>query len=160
MVKSMNIKVITPTEKYIEQIVKLADTARQHHIDILDGYFKVDASSVERDVIVQHMSQPENHIILIAIDDTAKVCGLILGDIVYKPWLEKSKIGNASNFVVDTSVRRQGIGTKLMDAFISECKKRGLQSVTLGVFNKNKTAYDFYTKYGFEPITQKMHINI
>ena len=156
----MNIKVIAPTEKYIEQMVKLADTARQHHIDILDGYFKVEASSVERDVIVQHMSQPENHIILIAVDDTAKVCGLILGDIVYKPWLEKSKIGNASNFVVDTSVRRQGIGTKLMDAFISECKKRGLQSVTLGVFNKNKTAYDFYTKYGFEPITQKMHINI
>ena len=156
----MNIKVITPTEKHIEQMVKLADIARQHHIDILGGYFKENASSVERDVIIQHMSQPENHIILIAVDDADKVCGLILGDIVYKPWLENSKICNASNFVVDTFVRRQGIGTKLMDTFISECKKRGLQSVTLGVFNKNTTAYKFYMKYGFEPITQKMHINI
>lgn len=28
------------------------------------------------------------------------------------------------------------------------------------MYNQNKTAYDFYIKYGFKPIEQKMHLKI
>ena len=152
----MNVMIIKPTERHIEQMVKLADSARQYHIDILNGYFKAEATSVERDVIIQYVSQDEKYINLIAVDDKDIVLGFLLGDVLYKPWLENAKIGKVSNFVVDESVRRCGIGTLLMDAFISECQKRELQEVTLGVYNKNTNAYNFYTKYGFEPIVQKM----
>lgn len=156
----MNVKIIKPSEKYIEQMVLLADEARQYHIDILNGYFKSDASSVERDVIRHSISQCDKSINFIAIDDADNVIGMIMGDVLYKPWLINSDIGHVGNFIVTAKARAQGIGKKLMDAFISECKQRNISEVTLGVYNKNINAYKFYNDYGFEPIVQKMSLKL
>ena len=159
----MTIKIIQPTEKHIIQMVKLADVARQHHIDILNGYFTPVtpvASGFEDEIIRNHMSDPENNIILIAVDPTDNVVGMILGEKLHKPWLEQSRVGHVSNFIVATDARRQGIGKKLMDAFINECRRSGMQQVDLGVYNKNIGSYNFYIKYGFEPIEQKMHMDL
>ena len=49
---------------------------------------------------------------------------------------------------------------KLMDAFIDECRHSGMQQVDLGVYNKNTGSYNFYIEYGFEPIEQKMRIDL
>ena len=159
----MTVKIIQPTEKHIIQMVKLADDARQHHIDILNGYFKPVtpvSSGFEDKIIRNHMSEPETNIILIAVDSTDNVVGMILGEKLHKPWLEQSRVGHVSNFIVATDARRQGIGKKLMDAFIDECRHSGMQQVDLGVYNKNIGSYNFYIEYGFEPIEQKMRIDL
>lgn len=156
----MNVKIIKPSEKYIEQMVTLADEARQYHIDILNGYFKSDASSVERDIIRHSISQIDKCINFIAIDDSDNVIGMIMDDVLYKPWLINSDIGHVGNFIVTANARTQGVGKKLMDAFISECKQRNIKEVTLGVYNKNIGAYNFYNEYGFEPIVQKMSLKL
>ena len=156
----MDVVIIKPTEKHIEQMVKLADEGRAYHINLLNGYFQEKASSAELEVIEQHMLQPEKHIIFIAVDEKDCVLGMVFGEIVQKPWLINSNIGHVSNLVVSELVRRKGIGKKLMDAFIAECRNRGMQEVTLGVYNKNKNSYDFYINYGFQPIEQKMSIKL
>lgn len=154
----MDITIIKPLEKHLEQMVKLTDESRQYHNEILNGYFKEDASAAELDVIKQHMLEDKDHIIFIATDKDDNVLGMIYGGISYKPWLEKSKIGRVSVLVVSKQARRNGIGKKLMDAFVTECKNRGMQEVRLGVYNKNKSAYDFYVNYGFESLKQDMNI--
>ena len=159
----MNIKIICPTAKHINQMAKLADESRQYHIDILGGYFTPVSSlpaEFERETIINHMQQPDKHIIFIAVDSDDNVIGMIMGNKLHKPWLEKSNVGHVGNFIVSDGARQQGVGQKLMDAFIDECKRSGLQEVTLGVYNKNQNAYKFYIKYGFEPIEQKMHIDL
>ena len=156
----MDIKIINPVEKHVNQMVNLADESRQYHIYILNGYFKQTQCDIERDIIKQYMSQPEKHIIIIAVDTQDNVLGMIMGDVLYKPWLIQSDVGHVSNFIVSGKFRGQSIGKKLMDAFKSECKKRGIAEMTLGVYSKNKNAYDFYVKYGFEDIEQKMHMQI
>jgi len=47
-------------------------------------------------------------------------------------------------------VRRQGIGSALMDAFLKECAMRGARSVELEVRKSNEAAIQFYTRYGFQ----------
>ena len=159
----MDIKIIKPTEKYIKQMVKLADEARQHHVDILNGYFKpvtTISSEIEEKIIRNHMAEPEANMIFIAVDQQDKVVGMILGEKLYKPWLEKSRIAHISNFIVSRDARRQGIGKKLMDVFIAQCKKTEIEAVDLGVYNKNTGSYNFYIEYGFEPIEQKMNMQL
>lgn len=159
----MDIKIIKPVEKHISQMVKLADEARQHHVDVLNGYFKPVtpvSSGFEDKIIRNHMSEPENNIILIAVDTDDNVVGMILGEKLHKPWLEQSHVGHVSNFIVSANMRGYGIGKKLMDAFIDECRHSGMQQVDLGVYNKNTGAYNFYIEYGFEPIEQKMRIDL
>lgn len=159
----MDIKIIKPVEKHISQMVKLADEARQHHVDVLNGYFKPVtpvSSGFEDKIIRNHMSEPENNIILIAVDTDDNVVGMILGEKLHKPWLEQSRVGHVSNFIVSANMRGYGIGKKLMDAFIDECRHSGMQQVDLGVYNKNTGSYNFYIEYGFEPIEQKMRIDL
>ena len=144
-------------------MVKLADDARQYHRDLLNGYFKpvtTVSSGIEDKIIRNHMSEPETNIILIAVDSTDNVVGMILGEKLHKPWLEQSHVGHVSNFIVAANARRHGIGKKLMDAFIDECRHSGMQQVDLGVYNKNVGSYNFYIEYGFEPIEQKMRIDL
>jgi ribosomal protein S18 acetylase RimI-like enzyme len=159
----MDIKIVKPIEKHIPQMVKLADEARQHHVDIFNGYFKPVtpiSSEFEDKSIRNHISEPENNIILIAVDSADNVVGMILGEKLHKPWLEQSYVGHVSNFIVSANMRGYGIGKKLMDAFINECKHSGMQQVDLEVYSKNTASYNFYIEYGFEQIAQKMRIDL
>ena len=156
----MSIIVTNPSEKHVNQMVSLADEARQHHIAVLGGYFKPIIPAIELDIIHKYMEPNENHIIMIALDANDNVLGMILGDILDKPWLVCPKVGHVANLIVSVTARRKGIGKMLMDAFVSKCKKCGVQEITLGVYNKNKDSYNFYIKYGFEPSEQRMSIKL
>ena len=143
----MAIKIIKATEKYLDQMVKLSIEARQHHIDILNGYYKPVIPTTEAEMLRQYIAQDKDHIMLIAVDTNDIVLGMIWGEILYKPLLVKPNRGRITNFVVSAQARRQGIGKKLMDAFITDCKSRNIQEITLGVYNANKGSYDFYIEY-------------
>lgn len=155
----MNIIIVKPTEKHIEQMIELSDQARQHHIEVLGGYFKPINPSVELEITKRYMDQ-EDRIALIAVDTDDNVVGMILGCVSDKPWLVNSVVGHVDNFIVSKNARGHGVGKKLMNGFIQECKNRGVQEITLGVYNKNKGPYDFYIQYGFEPIEQKMTMKL
>ena len=60
------------------------------------------------------------------------------------PTLEIARI-----YVVTNSIGK-GVGHALMEKSLAIAKEKGKQVVWLGVWEKNKTAIDFYTKWGFE----------
>jgi ribosomal-protein-alanine N-acetyltransferase len=51
---------------------------------------------------------------------------------------------------VNQPLRRQGIGTALMQYFVNECSLRGVRSIELEVRKSNAEAIPFYTKWGFQ----------
>ena len=53
-------------------------------------------------------------------------------------------------FAVSVGVRRRGIGTAMMNAFVQACGMRGLRRIELEVRVSNDEAIRFYKRYGFE----------
>ena len=51
---------------------------------------------------------------------------------------------------VDASSRGQGLGQKLMDAYLNQLRKLGIPGVFLGTTNLNKAACKLYEKVGFK----------
>ena len=142
----------------LSQMVNIAREVRQHHIEILKGYFKPQDDTMERNIISSWVVNP-NYICLVA-EDNSKILGIILAEIKDQIWLEQSKTIMIHNFGVAKEAQRKGIGKKLMEAIYNECQIWGVQEIKLGVFNKNISAYKFYENFGFEAQEQKMSLKV
>ena len=67
--------------------------------------------------------------------------------------LEERKLyPKIANLAVDESVRRKGVGTKLLDSCISQARKWGYDEVVLLVDEDNEGALNFYKNLGFKKI--------
>jgi len=75
-----------------------------------------------------------------------RIIGVLVG-VVSAP-----KEGRVLILGVDENMRRKGVGSALLDAFIEECTRYGLKTVTLEVRVTNEVARHFYQKRGFEVI--------
>lgn len=138
--------------------LELCREAREHHREILGGYFAPLDDDFE---LAELKAMPDNEkLIGLVAEDAGKLCGLLVAEWRTAVFLEKPEIGYIHNFVTAKSSRGKGIGRSLMDAFTTECKKRGVDEIKLGVFNANETAYRFYEHYGFVPQEQKMSLKV
>ncbi|MCL2371952.1 MAG: ribosomal protein S18-alanine N-acetyltransferase [Defluviitaleaceae bacterium] len=57
--------------------------------------------------------------------------------------------GHISNIAVAPSYRQKGIGSKLIEALITEAKQHKITGLTLEVRKSNTTAQNLYKKHGF-----------
>ena len=64
--------------------------------------------------------------------------------------------GFITDLVVTESVRRQGVGTKLLKAVESWCIEHGAEAITLSVAARNELGLAFWCSKGFEPWTSTM----
>lgn len=78
----------------------------------------------------------------------AKIVGFVVFSVMY----EQTEI---IDIAVAEEEQRKSIGTKLLQAVLSECKKQNCESVTLEVRNSNKKAISFYKKLGFREISTR-----
>lgn len=60
--------------------------------------------------------------------------------------------GDITNIAVSDKYRRQGIGSKLIDAVFYECKKQKISNIMLEVRKSNAMAIRLYEKKGFKCI--------
>lgn len=51
----------------------------------------------------------------------------------------------------------KGVGSKLMEHIISNCKQNGIQSLWLHVYERNLSAIEFYLKWGFEKMGEQSY---
>ena len=56
---------------------------------------------------------------------------------------------------MDAGSRRRGIGFKLMEAMIDDCKDRNVQSIFLEVRESNAAAIAMYEQFGFIKISTR-----
>lgn len=142
----------------LSQVLELCREVRQHHIDILDGYFTEQNDEFEQLGFLQSIEN-ENTIAYVAIDND-KICGYILAEKKFSPYLEEPNVVHIANFGVKKEIRGQGIGKKLLDTLLKKCEEDKVDEIRLGVFNKNISAYKFYEQYGFKPFEQRMNLRI
>lgn len=154
----MTIQVRKMQNEDLEQVLKLCDEVREHHRNILGGYFAPQNDEMEKSVLLDTLGK-EGKFSLVALDGD-NIVGMLLAEMRQTPWLETPKIANIFNFGVFEKARGQGIAKLLMNAFIEKCKKENIKEIKLGVFNKNISAYNFYKKYGFEDQEQRMSFKI
>lgn len=140
----------------LAQVLELCREVRQHHIDILDGYFTEQDDFYEQQGFLASLEN-DNMIALVA-EDNGIICGYLLAERKTAPYLVYSKVINIANFGVAKNRRKQGIGKLLMDKIFDISKKNGADEIRLGVYNKNTDAYRFYENYGFKPLEQRMNI--
>lgn len=142
----------------LSQVLELCREVRQHHINLLGGYFTQQNDEFEKSGFL-HSIEHDETIALVATDNK-KICGYLLAERKFSPYLENPNIVHIINFGVKTEIRGQGIGKKLMDYLMEICKETDINEIRLGVFNKNISAYKFYEQYGFEPFEQRMNLQI
>ena len=142
----------------LSQVLELCREVRQHHIDILNGYFMEQDDQFEQLGFLQSL-EDEKICALIAVNDDI-VCGYLLAERKYSPQLKGANVLHISNFGVQKDLRGKGIGKKLMNTLFEMCEQWNVDEIRLGVFNKNVDAYRFYKQCGFEPFEQRMNFQI
>ena len=140
----------------LPQVMALCREIRQHHIDLLDGYFTPQNDTEEQKPFLASLDN-ENYIVLVAADDK-NIYGYLQAEIKYAPYLVASRVAHIGNFGVTKSKRHQGIGKMLMDSSMEICRSKEIDEVRMGVFNKNVGSHKFYEQYGFKPFEQRMQI--
>jgi len=78
-------------------------------------------------------------------------------DELYRGYLKYQVSGGGNSVEIYTikivdSMRKQGYGTKLMNKFLKEVKKKGILSVYCFVDKENSYARHFYSAVGFEEV--------
>ena len=59
--------------------------------------------------------------------------------------------GHITNIAVDEKYRRMGVGSRLIEALMTEAREKEMIGLTLEVRIGNTAAQKLYTKYGFKP---------
>ena len=78
--------------------------------------------------------------------------GEIAGYIIYSAVCDSADLLRVA---VDARSRRRGIGFKLMEAMIDDCKDRNVQSIFLEVRESNAAAIAMYELFGFVKISTR-----
>ena len=138
----------------ISQVLELCREVRQHHIDLLGGYFTEQDDEYETSAFMEALEN--NNVVVLIAEDEGKIVGYLLSEFKELPYLINPKIAHIGNFGVNKNQRNKGVGKQLMDEFFLICKKYQIKEIRLGVYNQNEIAYNFYENYGFKPLEQKM----
>ncbi len=78
-----------------------------------------------------------------------------IGSLIGNLERDKAKFdGVVELFILDESLRGKGLGKRMMNTFVSECKQEGAKSITL--WTDRGCTFEFYDKYGFE-MHRKIH---
>ena len=78
-------------------------------------------------------------------EDRNKIVGMALYYNRYSTW--KGKMLYLEDLIVTEKYRKNGVGTKLMDAVIQEAEAKGCKGIQWQVLEWNQPAIDFYQRY-------------
>ena len=83
---------------------------------------------------------------------SSSIQGTYAGYIIYSAVCDSADLLMVA---VDAGSRRRGIGCKLMEAMIDDCKDRNVQSIFLEVRESNAAAIAMYEQFGFIKISTR-----
>jgi len=146
----------------VESIQQLYRQLDRHHADILPQVFQsVDGDIRPDDVIHGWIARDDADYIL------AEVGGKVVGFLNIQqsshpkyPMFRPHQFALIENAVVHKSWRGKGIGGELFKAAIEWAQKRRIRHVQTLVWSENKRAKKFYVNRGFQPLTEKLELDL
>ena len=132
-------------------------------VDILNDFFtdiiKYEADMYDENnknsLIIKNYFQNKvinNDYIIYVSEEDNKVVGFISGMFLRGNLVKKTDEVKIDVLYVLDSYRNRGIGSKLIETFINDCKNRKVQYVRIDNFVANEDASRLYEKYGFSPL--------
>ena len=100
-------------------------------------------------------SERDDSIFIKANPNDGPCLGFIVGRLVPGIVREDTRDAEIYNIGVRPGNQDAGIGSRLMGAFLSECRNRGVHTVWLEVRAGNSPAIAFYKKHGFNVVTAR-----
>lgn len=102
-------------------------------------------------IIKSAVSNKDSVVLVAAIDD--KIVGVVKADLIDRVFYEPRREGSIVEFYILPEYRRGSLGKDLLDAVMSELKKRGAVLITAEFPSQNEIAKKFYSKLGFRSLT-------
>ena len=156
----MNIRPATTAD--IPAIQLLYQQLDQHHVAIQPDVFQpIDANARPDTLLKQWIDNPNTAYLLAEIDNA--IVGFVAlrqGSPPPYPMFRPRDLALIEDLVVDTAHRDKGIGAALFSAALEWARNRGLQFVQTSVYAANATARDFDLRHGFEPVTEKLELDL
>lgn len=78
-----------------------------------------------------------------------RIVGYVAGDLSVKKSYKTVQMAELENIFVEAAHRNQGIGVALVQAFLADCRKRGVAEIMVTAYTKNQAALEFYRRQGF-----------
>jgi [ribosomal protein S18]-alanine N-acetyltransferase len=78
--------------------------------------------------------------------------GIVCGLVVFRTMADEAEI---LNLAVDSTSRRRGIGSRLMEDVLAACKTAGVKRIFLEVRDSNDAARKFYLRIGFTEVVRR-----
>jgi len=106
------------------------------------------------DSFFTYMHQREPDLFFVALHGGA-IAGFVVGElreIMFSGLSHQFKVGHVVNIAVDGSVRRSGVGNRLMDEVEDRFKQRNATRATLEIRESNVGARQFYKNRGYQEI--------
>lgn len=138
-------KIIPLEDKYKYQVIRLLDDNTRYHMSLNKEFTRFVSTEYPdfNDMNSHEVDDSFNHFI-IAVEKEE-----VIGFIMYK---DRGDYIAISDFFVNPRTRGKGIGRQLMDYVVK--KKFKNKRIELRCLKDNKTAYNFYLKYGFKVIRE------
>lgn len=105
--------------------------------------------SKEGKAFYKGMITKPDHCALVA-ESEGEIVGYIVGNLKEEPIRIKAKYAELEDMLVLPKFRNQGIGSKLLEEFISWCKRKKVNYLSAKVTAKNRQAVKFYKEHGFK----------
>ena len=98
------------------------------------------------DSLISFISDPSN--IMLVARDRERVIGFARG-VIWYDLQSQGRVLSLTELIVDSSLRRQGIGTRILDEMLRAARERSCIEVRLTSTFKREAAHAFYGSKGF-----------
>jgi len=150
--------IIPATESHIPEIVEIWKEFMDFHSEI-DPYFARNEEGHSKfEDWVKDLMKSDIALVLVALDHS-QVVAYSLSQINKRPPLFKEiDYGYIYDLAVKSEYRRKGIGEKMLGEILEWFKSHQITRIELMVLTKNRAAFFFWEKHGFEVFLNRMYL--
>jgi ribosomal protein S18 acetylase RimI-like enzyme len=124
----------------------------------LDPFFRVSNGATEAYRAFARQNLRKRQTLLLVAEVNGIVVGHALGEAVkYPPIYPRSRYAEIIEIAVTPSYRRQGIGSRLLQALTEHFRSEGICHFEAGVVTANSLARRFWEKAGFRGVMTRYH---
>ena len=132
----------------LEELQNLRNKHFEYEIQELDNYI------IDKEWPLSESSKKDfeyfiNEQIIFIAEIASEKVGYICGEILPKDDWNLVQIASLTNLFIKKEYRNNGIGTKLIENFKSECRNRRIRNIKVTTLANNAEAIKFYQKNGF-----------
>ncbi|MCA0972180.1 GNAT family N-acetyltransferase [Halobacillus litoralis] len=157
----MKIHIRSAEKKDYEELLPLFRQVHEFHVSVRPDLYKENPIPVEQEFFENQLKDSRQHIFVAVVD--RELAGVIVTkeeEVAENSFVKARKILLINSLCVAETHRSRGIGRKLTQYVFDKARGLEVDSVELGVSEKNTSAISFYESLGMTTKSRKMEITL